>query len=118
MDRHGERAKRLIRADVGGRLLTADVLLACGECEYVAAPPFGVHRFAGEPPGELPHKFVTRGDHAGVRPAKTRREAETLRFHRYAVRSGRRPHRAQRATFCNRGAEQRFPRMRTLRYYC
>ena len=62
--REGERAQAGIGADVRGRLLAADVLLARRERQHEAAPAFGVDRLADEPARHLPHEFLPRREQA------------------------------------------------------
>ena len=47
-DGERERQQPLVRADVAGRALAADVLLPRGEREHVAALPAVIHRFAAD----------------------------------------------------------------------
>ena len=47
VNRRGEGVQRFVGADVRGRLLAADVLLARGESENEAAAAFGVRRLSG-----------------------------------------------------------------------
>src|SRR3989442_11468779 len=51
VDHSCKRVERLARADVRGRLFPADVLLACLQREYEAAPPIDVSRLTRDPPG-------------------------------------------------------------------
>ena len=62
MNRRGQRAKRLIGANVRSRFLAANVLLACRESEHKSATAFGVGRLSRQTPGHLAHKFVFRCD--------------------------------------------------------
>ena len=57
MDRCGERAKRLVGANVGGGFLAADMLLARGERQDEAAAAFGVGGLAREAAGHLANKL-------------------------------------------------------------
>src|SRR5690606_20726242 len=52
-DREGERDEAVVRADVGGRALAADVLLPGAEREHEAAPPVLIHRLPAEPARHL-----------------------------------------------------------------
>ncbi len=69
-DECGQGAESLIRADVGGRLLPSDVLLARLEGEDEALPSLGVHGAAGDAPGHLAHVLATRGHEAQIRSAE------------------------------------------------
>src|SRR5690348_15287688 len=53
VDRERERAETRVRTDVAGRLLAADVLLARGKREHVAAASIGVDGLAGQAAGHL-----------------------------------------------------------------
>ena len=70
MDREGERAEPGIGADVRGRLLAPDVLLARREREHEAALAFGVDGLAGEPARHLPHEFLPRREQPDIGPAE------------------------------------------------
>ena len=78
MDREGERAQTGIRADVAGRLLAADVLLAGRQGQHPAAPAVGIDGLADEPARHLPHVFLAawRTDRHGA--AEIERIAERL----------------------------------------
>src|SRR6185437_12643242 len=80
VDREGERAQPRIRADIAGRLLAADVLLASRQRQYPAAAAFGVGGLADQPARHLPHMLLTRGEKADMRPAEIERVAERLAF--------------------------------------
>ena len=58
MDRERQRAEAGIGADVAGRLLAADMLLAGRERQHVAAPAVDVDGLAAEPAGQLAHVFL------------------------------------------------------------
>ena len=66
MDEPGEREKRLVRRDVRGRLLAADVLLAGLQGQDIGAPAFDVGRLTDDPAGHAPHIVGTRGHEAVV----------------------------------------------------
>ena len=68
----GERAERLVGADVAGRLLAADVLLARLQGEYVALAALPVAGRADQPAGHLPHRCHARRHEPDVRPAVRR----------------------------------------------
>ena len=55
MDEPGERQERLVRRDVRGRLLAADVLLAGLQGQDIGAPAFDVGRLTDDPAGHAPH---------------------------------------------------------------
>ncbi len=71
--------QRLRRADVRGRLLAADVLLAGLQRHAVGAMALGVDRDANQPPRRVPHELLARREEGGVRPAEPERHAEALR---------------------------------------
>ncbi len=65
-------------ADVGGRLLAADVLLARLQGQAVGLVPLGVDRDADEAAGDLALEAAVHGHVAGVRTAEAHRDAEAL----------------------------------------
>ena len=69
----------LRRADVGGRLLAPDVLLAGLQRQPVGLVATAVDRHADDPPRHLPLQGVLAGEEGGVRPAIAHRHAEALR---------------------------------------
>ena len=71
--------QHLRRADVAGRLLAPDVLLAGLEREPQRLPPAAVHRNADDPPRHGAAVLLVGGEIGGVRPAVTQRHAEALR---------------------------------------
>ncbi len=73
-----ERIQRLRRADVGGRLLAADVLLARLQREHEAAPSVDVARLAGDPAGHAPQVLLARREEAERRAAEVEAVAEAL----------------------------------------
>src|SRR5260370_28629685 len=87
MHRGGQRAERLVGANVRSGPFAADVLLARSEREHESALAIGIRSLAREPPGHLPHVLVPRSNHTGERPAVAPRPPETLAFHRDDVRS-------------------------------
>src|SRR6266446_462697 len=94
-----QRAKRLVRANVRGGFLTANVLLARRQRQHKTAPAVRICRLARKPPGHLAHKLVSRSDYSGKRPAITRRQSKALAFHRHDVRFRRRPKQSERNAF-------------------
>src|SRR5439155_22327848 len=58
MYRGGQRAERLVGANVLGGFLAADVLFTCRKCEYESTLALGIRRLARESPGHLPHELV------------------------------------------------------------
>ena len=78
VDRPGERVQRLRRADVVGRLLAADVLLAGLQREHEAAPAVGVGGLAGDPPGHPAQVLLGRGEEAERGAAEVEPVAERL----------------------------------------
>ena len=65
-------------ADVGGRLVAADVLLAGLQREPVRRPALGVDRDADQPAGQVPLEAGGDRHEAGVRAAVEQRDAEAL----------------------------------------
>ncbi len=91
----GEREQRLVRADVAGRLLAPDVLLARAHRHHEGALALEVGRHPDEPAGDLADERVGRGEDAEVRAAVLRRDAERLALAGRdvgAVLAGRREH--------------------------
>ena len=78
VDDAGERVERLRGADVRGRLLAADVLLARLQREHEAAPAVDVDGLAGDPPGHPPQVLLARGEEAERRAAEVEAVAERL----------------------------------------
>ena len=78
MDRKGERAQPRIGADVAGRLLAPDVLLAGRQGQHPAAPAVGIDGLADEPPRHLADEFVPAGEQAEMGSAEIERVAERL----------------------------------------
>ena len=78
VDRRRQREQRLVRADVAGRLVTPDVLLARAQGHDEGALAVEVRGHADEPPGDLADERIGRGEDAEVRPAVLRRDAERL----------------------------------------
>ena len=74
---HGQ--QHLRGADVGGRLVAADVLLAGLQREPVRRAALGVDRDADQPAGQVPLEAGAHGHEAGVRAAVEQRDAEALR---------------------------------------
>ena len=65
-----QRAQARVRADIAGRLLAADMLLARGERQHEAAPAIAVERLAAKPPRHLAHEFLAGGEQAEIRAAE------------------------------------------------
>ena len=76
--RRPERVQRLRRADVRGRLLAADVLLARLQRQHEAAPAVDVARLARDPPGHPPQVLLARREEAERRAAEVEAVAERL----------------------------------------
>ena len=74
---HGQ--QHLGGADVGGRLVAADVLLAGLQREPVGRAALGVDRDADQPAGQVPLEPGGDRHEAGVRAAVEERDAEALR---------------------------------------
>ncbi len=60
MDGESQGAEPRVGADVAGRLVTADVLLAGRQGQNEAAPPICVDGLADQPPGKLAHELLPR----------------------------------------------------------
>ena len=73
------REERLGGADVRGRLLAADVLLAGLQRHAVRPVAVNVHRHADDPARRLAHVRVERREERRVRAAVSQRDAEPLR---------------------------------------
>src|SRR5260370_18729051 len=71
VDARRERAQRVVGADVGGRLLSPDVLLARSKGQVEAAPALLVVSRSDQAAGEAPHQLFAAGDESGMRPAGT-----------------------------------------------
>jgi hypothetical protein len=78
--------EHLRRADVGGRLLAADVLLAGLERHPEGGVALRVHAEPDDPAGDLPLELVGGGEERGVRAAVPHRHAEPLGVADGAVR--------------------------------
>src|SRR5271165_421111 len=102
-----QRDQRLIGADVRGRLLATDVLLAGGKRQHESALAVAIASLAHKASWHLAHKLVARSDYTAVRSAETKRHAEGLRLHTYDVGFSRRLHDAKRNRFGDRDDEQR-----------
>src|ERR1700733_5123947 len=76
-----QRDQSLIRADIRGRLLAPNMLLASGEREHEAALAVFVSRLPGESAGHLADEFIFRGEDAAIRAAKANWNSERLRLH-------------------------------------
>src|SRR5262249_34446280 len=77
--RSDDSKKNLGRADITGRLVAPDVLLARLQGEPIGRPAFGIVRNADETPWHVPFELVARGKISSVRSAETKRYAEALR---------------------------------------
>ena len=80
VDGEGERAEAGVGADVGGRLVAADVLLAGRQRQHEAAAAFGVDGLAAEAARHLADELLARGEEADVRSAEGERVADRLAF--------------------------------------
>ncbi len=91
----GEREQRLVRRDVRGRLLPADVLLARLQRQDVAALTRDVDSLTDDPARQSADVVGAGGEKAVVRPAVAHRVPRRLAFadrHRTAVGAGRLEH--------------------------
>src|SRR6266446_3981651 len=98
MDRERERAQTRISADVAGRPLAANVLLAGRQRQHPAAPTVGVDGLADETSRHLADELVAAGEEAEIGAAEIERVAKRLAFNRDDVR----PHLARRANRAER----------------
>jgi hypothetical protein len=92
VDRGRQRKERLVGADVAGRLVAPDVLLARAHGHHEGALPVEVGRQPDQSAGDLADERVGRGEDPEVRPAVLRRDAERLALARRdvgAIRPGR-----------------------------
>ena len=78
VDRRGQREQRLIGADVGGRLLPPDVLLARAHRHHERPLPVEVLGHAHEPARDLADQGVGAGDDPEVRAAVLGRDPQRL----------------------------------------
>src|SRR5438445_3484534 len=109
MDRERERAQTRISADVAGRPLAANVLLAGRQGQHPAAPAVGVDGLADETARHLSDELVAAGEEAEMRPAEIERVAERLTFSGDDVgpHLARRPNRTERQDLGHDDDEQR-----------
>ena len=80
VDGRGDRRDRLVGADVGRRLLAADVLLPGLERVHEAPGPVRVDGLPDDPTRHLPHQRVAATHDPEVRPAERERDAKRLPF--------------------------------------
>ena len=80
IDRRRQRAERMVGADIRGRPLAPDVLLASRERKCEGAPPIGIAGFADQPARHLTDLRHRGGHEAQTWPAELHRDAETLRL--------------------------------------
>ena len=109
MDGESQGAKARIGADVAGRLFAADMLLAGGQGQHKAAPPFGIHRLAAQAARHLAQEFLAGGEQAHIRPAEIQTVADGLAFRRHNIRALRagRLQQTQRYDFRHHRDQQR-----------
>src|SRR5690606_39003899 len=72
--------QRLVRADVGDRLLPPDMLLTCLQRKHEASPAFTVGGLADYPPGHFPDQFLLCCQKTEVGTAVIERVPERLPF--------------------------------------
>ena len=72
------RQQHLGGADVAGRLVAADVLLAGLQGQPVGRRPVGIHRHADQPARQLPGMLAVQRQVAGVRAAESHWHTESL----------------------------------------
>ena len=117
MNGEGERAEAGVRADVRGRLLAADVLLARREREHEAALALGIDRLADEPAGHLAHEFRAAWRTARHRARRTSARCRSTAPRRRRCRRPSRPAASTRpseTTSVTTAIEQRAGRVRLL----
>ena len=85
-DRRHKSDQGLVGADVGGRLLAPDVLLASGEGEDKATIAVAVDGLADQATGHLAQILFFGCDDAAIRTAVAERYAERLGFHADDIR--------------------------------
>ncbi len=68
----------LVRADIAGRLLAADVLFARLQRQHPTASPAAIHGLAGDTSGQPSHEFFAAGHDAQVGAAKLHRAARAI----------------------------------------
>src|SRR5207237_6128061 len=73
-----DRQQRLSGADVAGRLLAADVLLARLQRHAQRGVALRVDRYTDDPPRHVADVFVPGGEVGGVGPSISERHAESL----------------------------------------
>ncbi len=78
VDAGRQRAQRMVRTDVGGRLLAADVLLARGQGQVEAAATLFVVGGSDQPARKAPHELFAAGYEADVRSAVAWAQTELL----------------------------------------
>src|SRR5687767_13738346 len=78
MDVERQRAQAGIGADVAGRLLAADMLLARGERQYPAALAVDIDGLAGEAAGHLADELVAGREQPDIGAAEAQWHAERL----------------------------------------
>ena len=78
VDREGQRAQPRVGADVAGRLLATDMLLARRQRQHETAAPIGVDRLAAQPAGHLADVFVLAAEQPDIRPSELEPDAERL----------------------------------------
>src|SRR5260370_34039429 len=69
VDARRERAQRVVGADVGGRLLSPDGLLARSKGQVEAAPALLVVSRSDQAAGEAPHQLFAAGGESDMRAA-------------------------------------------------
>src|SRR5579859_1679093 len=76
--RRDDGEKDLGRANVTGRFVASDVLLACLQSEPKSGPAFGIVRNANETTSHVPLELIARGEIGGVRSAETEWNTKSL----------------------------------------
>src|SRR2546423_15722083 len=80
VDEAAERQQRLVGGDVGGRLLSPDVLLTGLKGQDIAALARGVYRLADDAPRHAADEFVARSEESVMRAGEGLIVARTLPF--------------------------------------
>src|SRR6187401_361295 len=72
------RAQRLAGADIRRRLFTANVLLARGQGQNIAAPAFAIDSLANKPSRQVAHKFPLAGKEPEPRTTQRHWDSQAL----------------------------------------
>ena len=87
VDRKRQRTQPGIGADVAGRLLAPDMLLAGRQRQHEPALAVGIHRLPAQPPRHLPHELLAAPEQAQIRPAELQAHPQRLPLAHHDVRA-------------------------------